>query len=90
MGTKHTPGPWKLERHGKGHGYDVVGGGPEPETVVYDVRNTRHEQALANARLIAAAPDLLAALKDVLFATKGSSGILDRAREAVAKAEGSR
>lgn len=50
----------------------------------------------ANARLIAAAPELLAALKDVVgwvpgssaFFTDGSSAAVERARAAIAKAEG--
>ena len=46
----------------------------------------------ANARLIAAAPDLLEALKDAvghaIFPASAISGALDRARAAIAKAEG--
>lgn len=58
--TKHMQGPW--ETH---HGYDVTGypcyylhgvcGDGKRDTAVHE----------ANARLIAAAPDLLAALKDM-------------------------
>lgn len=50
----------------------------------------------SDARLISAAPELLAALKDVVgwvpgssaFFTDGSSAAVERARAAIAKAEG--
>lgn len=57
----HTPGPWTLRSTAQTAGpigYAIVGGGLEPETLG-EVWNTRHEKAIANARLIAAAPDLL-------------------------------
>lgn len=53
--TTHTPGPWHVSKI-------------EPSEVNTDGRvlaRTFGDCALENARLIAAAPDLLAALKDV-------------------------
>jgi len=50
--------------------------------------------ALANARLIAAAPDLLSALKDLLFNCDHGNGLnawektKEKARAAISKAEG--
>ena len=67
MNTKHTPGPWTIGRIGDGteHTAPIEGAGT---TVGYvemhsfdDDETTTPEQA-ANARLIAAAPDLLEAL----------------------------
>jgi hypothetical protein len=61
--SKHTPGPW--ERHER---YDVViarlGGEGEAFRGVADCRtvDVEGEERAANARLIAAAPDLLDAL----------------------------
>jgi hypothetical protein len=49
---------------------------------------------IANARLIAAAPDMLAALKELLFNAVHGNGLeahyktQDKARAAIAKAEG--
>jgi len=64
--TQHTPGPWRVDN--KAFGGSEVGA----ELVIYSSRGivamacTIHEglvNAEANARLIAAAPDLLAALE---------------------------
>lgn len=65
---KHTPGPWFT--FGNGH---CVGG---PESIegagqgiaMCGMRARTPEEAEANARLIAAAPDLLSALQDIAFA----------------------
>lgn len=64
--SKHTPGPWALS--------DIVGTRVivypehEPNTFVADVRlgcvPAERETALADARLIGAAPELLAACKE--------------------------
>ncbi len=53
---KHTPGPWTVHKSNNGHGYNIW------------ANNDDHTLALAvlditNARLIAAAPDLLVACK---------------------------
>lgn len=59
--TKHTPGEWahtdgSIYSYGVGHGADIA-------TVNTDSAHFTDEEAEANARLIAAAPDLLQALK---------------------------
>lgn len=63
MNTKHTPGFWHWNEE---EGTIVNFGG----MVIADVRELRHESTSdveeANARLIAAAPDLLEALKEAL------------------------
>ena len=68
MATKHTPGPWELFH--RAHGGDkwtiaVFKSGTKHEVVSWTGFDSSHfqKQALANARLIAAAPELLAALK---------------------------
>jgi hypothetical protein len=88
MSVPHTPGPWTISNLMTG-----AVDGPEGWMVasVYgDDRNcTRDARQDANSYLIAAAPDLLEALKacvDVLMA--GSIGERDRALAAIAKAEG--
>jgi hypothetical protein len=97
--TKHTPGPWAAHdgwitadpKHGSGGEACVVAqihSGPDCAPA---------EHANANARLIAAAPDLLAAGKAVaaLWAKHGlgdddaeSEPVWDALRHAIGRAEG--
>lgn len=59
----HTPGPWKFTGARAKHDSSAIVFGPKEEWVAaaYDFnRYDRDEEVEANARLIAAAPDLLA------------------------------
>lgn len=92
--AKHTPGPWDTTEDGWIY----------PTNWTENINLTLYEQAIAkvygvsdrseaNARLIAAAPELLKTLKDVKYCIlNGSWPALDRALEtieaATAKAEG--
>lgn len=60
MSTKHTPGPWKvLDFHGL---FVITDGGLTVADVTYQLPDAEGETArMANARLIAAAPELLSA-----------------------------
>ena len=97
MTAQHTPGPWKVKA-----GTNAVLAGRKqicshvnaasalPVNMLED-----QEIAQANARLIAAAPDLLEALKGVLKVERGSSGRIilegwheEAIRAAIAKATG--
>lgn len=102
--TKHTPGPWHRTHTAEaGAICKIVGAAPAGNiATVHSVPDDwgGHEE---NARLIAAAPDLLAALRD-LYDMTGSSGwqnagatlgerekriaCLNLARAAIAKAKG--
>lgn len=85
----HTPGPWRIE----------TGGGSDPTSHVYadDPNGCAADGDLvtiadlieneANARLIAAAPDLLAACKKMRQIASAQFG-LNEANAAIAKAEG--
>jgi hypothetical protein len=54
--SEHTPGPWRAE------GYDVFG--DEPSRLIADCNCGRDfAEAVANARMFAAAPDMLEALQ---------------------------
>ena len=89
--SKHTPGPWfqTVTPAGKGKVVDRNG---------FSVANTtagRYSQQIVDAKLIAAAPDLLDALESVLKTPRGTSGRIileaeDEAdiRAAIAKAKG--
>jgi hypothetical protein len=95
--TGHTPGPWRVTYSDDG-GFQV---GVELHDGAFDVvicaRGSwthRAKESLANARLIAAAPELLAALVGLIeLGRKDTSnpkydGYYDTARAAIAKAEG--
>lgn len=68
--VKHTPGPWFLEQTDSALwiGVEKAAGGKVGDVITSleygsDYNPWHNEVALANARLIAAAPDLLAMLK---------------------------
>ena len=65
--SKHTPGPWKAvqvprEQDGPAYCFEIEAG-PDVVADVYDLFGDGGESA---ARLIAAAPDLLAELRSIL------------------------
>lgn len=55
-----TPGPWRVSESGH------IIAADDRKTVIANVGNVYNESVAADARLIAAAPDLLSALKRVL------------------------
>lgn len=91
MGTEHTPGPW--HQLADGFIYAKDGGrvaDPKPWSPAHKARTD--ETVKANARLIAAAPDLLDALIDLLHQSKLSKDEggwdFEQAEAAIAKATG--
>jgi hypothetical protein len=86
----HTPGPWVQDRYGSLVGSD------SKQVVVWGLgiaHGQRNATAEANARLIAAAPELLEALKSIVGWIEeggyGAEATIERcARAAMAKAEG--
>jgi hypothetical protein len=89
----HTPGPWTIEESNVGYGpcYYIEGG--DGSYVIHGEGTAWSESDKANARLIAAAPELLEALKvaaDALGSEEGMAAAYRLAREAIAKAEGQR
>ena len=80
--SEHTPGPWSAE--------DTVIYGPSHLNIAELEPNDyiRNDEQRANARLIAAAPDLLAALDALVDATNTRSLAYDDAVTAIAKARG--
>ena len=88
----HTPGPWSVETKGSRHFID----GADKLTVAYvDRAGVRERQTYeANAQLIAAAPDLLAALVEMLEASERPVNerwffnVRSHAIAAISKAEG--
>jgi hypothetical protein len=96
MSTTYTPGPWEVRRDSEALSsgaritdhftiVKVKGGIGGGDAIVARLR------CEANARLIAAAPDLLFALRALVFASASFAGVLtierDQARDAIARAE---
>lgn len=93
MNTKHTPGPWHTGKPELSNGYVWIN---PPDGCCGEIATAWHidqGSAEANARLIAAAPDLLETLIGLLDAVqssvcKNSGPAQDAARVAIAKATG--
>lgn len=97
-----TPGPWEVgSRRGKEiYNPCNVGSTTDEQYIcsVYGIPlhvrlseiidDERSAEGLANAHLIAAAPDLLAALKEVVSLSDRKTHVWDRAHAAIARAEG--
>ena len=97
--AQHTPGPWTMNRHpGHPHGLAIITKDIAPGAWLAEVVAYTNGTHYANARLIAAAPDLLAALADLLAefnqhvpedcACPKARSAADNARAAIAKARG--
>lgn len=101
MKAKHTPGPWRVFEHSW---CDTSIGAPGTSNAIcrLDINHATEEsqeadeaQMAANARLIAAAPELLEALKACAAVCAGETtnkrgliSALEQARAALAKCEG--
>ena len=96
MKTQHTPGPWKINKKysfsvetlSDGQGINIIAECSDPD----GIRSAGEDSA--NAKLIAAAPDLLAALEAIIkmigpYAGQGRMDTeISAARAAIAKARG--
>lgn len=67
-GAKHTPGPWFVVDHSKDEQCMYIESAKDGVASVFTDTPTRPEEIAANARLVAAAPELLEALKHTLRA----------------------
>jgi hypothetical protein len=93
MEAKHTPGPWCIDPHQSPEQPLTVFDGPNCGTLIAIVSGDPDEpENEANAKLIAAAPDLLAALERIaaikVTGYDGDYGIQAIADAAIAKATG--
>jgi hypothetical protein len=93
MNTQHTPGPWAVKHHEDTDTYSIIVAGRQWNSwTVAALGHSKEDEA--NARLIAAAPDLLAVCQELEESVEYWSeydvplGIVDRIRAAIAKATG--
>ena len=96
MSAKHTAGPWEI--HSTNNGFTRIDANPrwyDFVRVVTELDGAPSLEGQANARLIAAAPDLLAALKEARHAlsyiarhSDTADDVIDAADAAITKAEG--
>jgi len=91
--SAHTQEPWFIDQYGHVYGWKEVDGTTKQSVLLVDNRHT--EASFADKTLITAAPDLLAALKELLdreWQDDNGEETLERARykarDAIAKAEG--
>lgn len=87
MKTEHTKGPWRIDSQTR-FGDFTIAAGENVKTCEFIAKT----QSEANARLIAAAPDLLAALRelcaDKYLADPINTERMKNTRVAISKAEG--
>lgn len=89
MNAQHTPGPWHHGLHHHGHLAVQAENGRLVTLCGAIARDDAQLENHANARLIAAAPDLLAALQKIdANAAESVEWIRRAAREAIARAQG--
>jgi hypothetical protein len=86
---KHTPGPWVIDGSVNAENLDVINSEGRI-AMIDDSRSTGWNVPTinANARLIAAAPELLEALKDAIEIIEGTGLDASIQRAAIAKALG--
>jgi len=73
----HTPGPWTITTHGNQYG--IIWGAERGVAVIRDLKG----ETEANANLIAAAPELLEVLENLVRCLQHHSGITGLTLDAV-------
>lgn len=93
---KHTPAPWRISRPSVANGVQILKDWDTPAKSDVICKMPESGNIAANARLIAAAPELLAALQKLVAAdnrndernTLQYEELLDEARYIIAQAKG--
>lgn len=81
MKTTHTPGPWIIDETD-----NLIHAADERHTIICHTGNLKNPEIRADASLISAAPELLAACQRFLNPTEEGPRLEDIIRAAVAKA----
>jgi hypothetical protein len=88
MTTTHTPGPWQYTFEGGTVAFIVEADGTTVAKLSATENSTAHSALPSNARLIATAPDLLAALQRCLRYGGLYPDLADEVRAAITRATG--
>jgi acetylornithine deacetylase/succinyl-diaminopimelate desuccinylase-like protein len=90
MTTQHTPGPWTTDGAARTGDLDVISPAGRITLIDCEFSDESEDVLTANARLISAAPDLLAAIEGLLNALPSATThpAIKAARAAIAKATG--
>ena len=97
--SAHTPGPWKTVEHSWARTSIYCGNAPICSLSIEETATEENQEDLElemakHARLIAASPEMLEALKELVAehdeTDRNDTGGIILARHAIAKAEGSR
>lgn len=86
MSTKHTPGPWIVQEKYPFHVMTSDGFAVADTDLSYS--SLDEQSQAANARMIAAAPELLEALRSARCCVKDDSAVAKMIDAAIAKATG--
>ena len=96
--TKPTPGPWRVVHRQNSYQFLVFTDGQEQDVLIAYMPSDNPRIGLANARLIAASPELLEALTELLktidlvrdgaMSVKPLGSAMERASAAIRKARG--
>ena len=74
--TKFTQGEWNISKHGNNDSFGVYAEGQANDLAIVKGGNEEGGEAEANAKLIAAAPDLLKALQMLLSDIEFSKDVM--------------
>lgn len=85
MSAKHTPGPWHISETDN---TEILTAEGRVQVMICKMGEGDLDQHLPDARLIAAAPDLLDALQAMLALHRGGGEPSAKARAAIRKATG--
>ena len=90
MNAKHTAGPWAVQNQGPACSISIIGPGIQSPFLAHVLPDECGGEtvALTNARLIAAAPELLQALQACIADGFLAGEVLDQASTAIARATG--
>ena len=80
--SKHTPGPWKVRSTGE------VGTERKLVAVIYPIETSKQRENIANAHLIASAPELLEACREALGHIEEGTESYNFIDTAITKTEG--
>ncbi len=88
--SKHTKGPWEAFIWDKNKPHEIAIGATQADGGADHVCIAEFKGGMADARLIAAAPDLLESLKQLTLLLDGTpyQASVDIAKRVIAKAEG--